>query len=74
MFKRVFFLLILQTIVISCDKSFTVVIDTTVSMSDELNIIKANIGQVVNSINRTDVNNYILVAFKDTGKYLLSTV
>lgn len=70
MYAYIILLLSLKIIAISSDRSFTVVLDTTVSMSDEINEIKSNIGQLVNSINKTDIFNYILVPFKDIRKYL----
>ncbi|CAG5054398.1 unnamed protein product [Parnassius apollo] len=48
-------------------KSFTIVIDTTVSMRDEIDILKANLQSVVIDTNLADIANYILVPFDDPG-------
>lgn len=52
-----------------CDKSFTIVLDTTKSMQDELDIIKTNLPVLFES-ERKDISNYILVPFNDPGKVL----
>ncbi|XP_049878338.1 hemicentin-1-like [Pectinophora gossypiella] len=46
-------------------KSFTILLDTTLSMQEEIDIIKRNIGTVVNVLKSTDVENYVLVPFND---------
>ncbi|KAJ8720966.1 hypothetical protein PYW08_006431 [Mythimna loreyi] len=53
------------TSLISCEKSFTIVLDTTSSMEDELDVIKVNLPNTINTFNNTDITNYILVPFND---------
>ncbi|KAH9643692.1 hypothetical protein HF086_001802 [Spodoptera exigua] len=48
----------------SCEKSFTVVLDTTRSMEEEIDTIKVNLQSIVN-ISSSDISNYILVPFND---------
>ncbi|XP_045539505.1 hemicentin-1 [Papilio machaon] len=47
-------------------KSFTIVLDTTISMREEIDIIKSNIESVVKTP-LFDIDNYILVPFDDPG-------
>ncbi|XP_028025918.1 hemicentin-1-like [Bombyx mandarina] len=62
---NILLLFIIMITEVTC-KSFTVVIDTTESMDDEINIIKANIGEVVRNLNnKSTVSDYILVPFND---------
>ncbi|KAG6440388.1 hypothetical protein O3G_MSEX001213 [Manduca sexta] len=63
-FKRFIFLFYLFSSV-TCKKSFTIVLDTTISMREEIDIIKANIGSVISSLNISEYENYIVVPFND---------
>jgi hypothetical protein len=50
-------------------RSFTVVVDTTDSMQDELDIMKNSFPLLTSSLaNNTDFNNFIVVPFNDPGK------
>lgn len=50
------------------DKSFTIVLDTSRSMTEELDVIKVMLSSVLNPLGNTDIRNYILVPFSDPGK------
>ncbi|XP_050551914.1 hemicentin-1-like [Spodoptera frugiperda] len=52
------------TSLIGCEKSFTVVLDTTKSMLEEIVTIKVNLQSIVN-MSGSDISNYILVPFND---------
>lgn len=55
----------------SCEKSFTIVLDTTTSMLEELDVIKVNLPTAISAINNTDITHFILVPFNDPGKHCL---
>ncbi|CAD0203537.1 unnamed protein product [Chrysodeixis includens] len=61
----IIYLLILR--LVNCDRSFTLVLDTTWSMQDDIDVIKANLPSVLNTQEKTDIGNYIIVPFNDPG-------
>ncbi|CAK1589081.1 unnamed protein product [Parnassius mnemosyne] len=69
MYKSYIILYLLATVTANDTgkKSFTIVIDTTISMRDELEILKANLQSVIMGTNLADISNYILVPFDDPG-------
>lgn len=52
-----------------CKKSFTVILDSTESMREEILIIKRNMASSVKEIGKSNqIENYILLTFSDPGK------
>ncbi|KAM3965958.1 hemicentin-1-like [Aphomia sociella] len=59
-------LIICLTIKLVSSKSFTLVVDTTNSMQDEVSVIKRNIEPLIRSIrSSSNLQNYIIVPFND---------
>ncbi|XP_075981853.1 hemicentin-1-like [Anticarsia gemmatalis] len=52
---------------VCCDKSFTLVVDTTVSMQEELDIIKVNLASAIDVYGHAGLSDYIIVPFNDPG-------
>lgn len=66
----IFFVLYLSAFVTANEygkRSFTIVLDTTISMREEIDILKSNIESVV-KVPLVDIDNYILLPFEDPGK------
>ncbi|XP_068622917.1 hemicentin-1-like [Battus philenor] len=59
-------LIIYLAAMVNAKKSFTLVIDTTVSMREEVDLLKIYIDSVVNNL--LDIDKYILVPFNDPGR------
>lgn len=58
---------------IDSKKSFTIVLDTTKSMNDDIEIIKSGIRTLMNDlVNQTDFQDYIIVPFNYPGKCFYS--
>lgn len=59
----------LHTIKLVSTKSFTLVIDTTTSMQDEIDVIRRNVQSLENVFkNETVFEDFIVVPFNDPGK------
>lgn len=57
--------------IVWCKKSFTVILDSTGSMRNEISVIKRNMGSVVKEIEKFNkFENYILLTFSDPGEYV----
>ncbi|XP_046970828.1 hemicentin-1-like [Vanessa cardui] len=62
---KIFLLLFLGAQDVLGKKSFTLVMDTTKSMEDEIYFLKVNIASIINSIKSQQFFNYILIPFGD---------
>ncbi|XP_050355458.1 hemicentin-1-like [Nymphalis io] len=65
MYLKYFLLLFLGVQHVSGKKSFTIVMDTTKSMEDEIYFLKVNIASIINSIKSQQFFDYILIPFGD---------
>lgn len=59
--------------VLASQPSLTMVVDTTVSMKEEIDVLKSQIGVILSALRESGsrIGNYILVPFNDPGWYLL---
>lgn len=73
MLKQYFLLFFLLSSNVSCEKSFTIVMDTTKSMEYEIYAFKTHIASIVNVIRSSTFTNYILIPFGHEGKPLTKT-
>lgn len=64
-------LLFLYFSIVECKKSFTILLDSTESMRNEISIIKRSMTSIAKEIGSwNEIENYILLSFSDPGKYL----
>lgn len=61
--------LLLYFTFVTCKKSFTIILDSTESMRNEISIIKRNFPSLLKEIgNLTEYENYVLLPFSDPGE------